>query len=82
LGNAARNTIIGPGMFTWNAQIAKTFLFGKDQQHRLDFRWEITNLTNTPHLTGLSTLVNSTTFGQVVGAGAMRAMNFVTRFTF
>ena len=82
LGNAARNTIIGPGMFTWNAQIAKTFLLGKDQQHRLDFRWEITNLTNTPNLTGLSTLVNSLTFGQVVGAGSMRAMNVVTRFTF
>jgi len=82
LGNAARNTIIGPGMFIWNAQIAKTFLLGKDQQHRVDFRWEITNLTNTPNLTGLSTLVNSTTFGQVTGAGAMRAMNFVTRFTF
>jgi hypothetical protein len=69
-------------MFTWNAQIAKTFLFGKDQQRRLDFRWEVTNLTNTPNLTGLSTLVNSATFGQVVGAGAMRAMNVVTRFTF
>ena len=82
LGNAARNTIIGPGMFIWNAQIAKTFLLGKDQQRRLDFRWEITNLTNTPNLTGLSTLVNSTTFGQVAGAGSMRAMNFVTRFTF
>ena len=82
LGNAARNTIIGPGMFTWNAQIAKTFLLGKDQQHRLDFRWEVTNLTNTPNLTGLSTLVNSRTFGQVVGAGSMRAMNVVTRFTF
>jgi hypothetical protein len=82
LGNAARNTIIGPGMFIWNAQIAKTFLLGKDQQHRVDFRWEITNLTNTPNLTGLSTLVNSTTFGQVAGAGSMRAMNFVTRFTF
>lgn len=81
-GNAARNTIIGPGMFIWNAQIAKTFLLGKDQQHRLDFRWETTNLTNTPNLTGLSTLVNSATFGQVVGASAMRAMNVVTRFTF
>jgi len=82
LGNAARNTIVGPGMFIWNAQIAKTFLLGRDQQHRLDFRWEITNLTNTPNLTGLSTLVNSATFGQVTGAGAMRAMNVVTRFTF
>lgn len=82
LGNAARNTIIGPGMFIWNAQIGKTFLLGKDQQHRIDFRWEISNVTNTPNLTGLSTLVNSATFGQVTGAGAMRAMNVVTRFTF
>jgi hypothetical protein len=82
LGNAARNTIIGPGMFTWNAQFGKTIPFGKDHEHRLDLRWEITNVTNTPNLTGLSTLVNSTTFGQVTGASAMRAMNVVTRFTF
>ena len=82
LGNAARNTIIGPGMFTWNAQFGKTIPFGKDHEHRVDLRWEITNVTNTPNLTGLSTLVNSTTFGQVAGASAMRAMNIVTRFTF
>lgn len=82
LGNAGRNTIIGPGMFIWNVQVAKTFPFGKDQQHRLDLRWEVSNLTNTPNLTGLSTLVNSTTFGQVTGASAMRAMNVVARFTF
>jgi hypothetical protein len=82
LGNAGRNTIIGPGMFIWNAQIAKMIPLGRDRQHRLDVRWEITNLTNTPNLTGLSTLVNSTTFGQVVGASAMRTMNVVTRFTF
>jgi hypothetical protein len=69
-------------MFIWNAQFAKTFPFGKDHEHRLDLRWEVTNITNTPNLTGLSTLVNSLTFGQVTGAGAMRAMNIVTRFTF
>ncbi|HZP32940.1 MAG TPA: carboxypeptidase-like regulatory domain-containing protein [Candidatus Acidoferrales bacterium] len=82
LGNAGRNTIIGPGMFIWNAQFGKTFPFGKDHEHRVDFRWEVMNTTNTPNLTGLSTLVNSATFGQVTGAGAMRAMNVVTRFTF
>ena len=82
LGNAGRNTITGPGMLIWNAQFAKTIPFGKDHEHRLDLRWEITNVTNTPNLTGLSTLVNSTTFGEVAGASAMRAMNFVTRFTF
>jgi hypothetical protein len=82
LGNAARNTITGPGLFIWNAQFGKTIPFGKDHEHRLDLRWEITNVTNTPNFTGLSTLVNSTTFGQVMGASAMRAMNVVTRFTF
>ena len=82
LGNAGRNTIIGPGMFIWNVQLGKTIPFGKDHEHRVDLRWEISNLTNTPNLTGLSTLVNSTTFGQVAGASAMRAMNIVTRFTF
>jgi len=82
LGTAGRNTIIGPAMFTWNAQFGKTFPFGRDHEHRLDLRWEVTNITNTPNLTGLSTLVNSATFGQVTGAGAMRAMNIVTRFTF
>jgi hypothetical protein len=69
-------------MFTWSAQFAKTIPFGRDHQHRVDFRWEIKNLTNTPNLTGLSTLVNSVTFGQVSGAGAMRAMDIVMRFTF
>jgi hypothetical protein len=82
LGDAARNTIEGPGMFVWNAQFAKTFTLGRDRQHRLDVRWEVTNLTNTPHFTGLSTLVNSTTFGEVAGAGNMRMMQIVTRFTF
>ena len=69
-------------MFVWNAQIAKTFRLGKDREHRLDLRWEITNLTNTPNFTGLSTLVNSTTFGEVTGVSNMRMMNVVTRFTF
>jgi hypothetical protein len=82
VGNAARNTITGPSGFTWNAQLAKTFAFGRDQTYRLDLRWEITNLTNTPSFTGLSTVVNSTTFGRVLGAGPMRAMSFTTRLNF
>jgi hypothetical protein len=81
LGNGGRNTIEGPGMFVWNAQFAKTFLLGKDREHRFDLRWEITNLTNTPNFTGLSTLVNSTTFGEVTGVSNMRMMNLVLRFT-
>jgi trimeric autotransporter adhesin len=81
-GDAARNTIQGPGTFTVNFQISKEFLFGKDHNRRLDVRWEVTNLTNTPNLSGLSTLVNSTTFGRVTGASAMRTMDIMTRFNF
>jgi hypothetical protein len=81
-GNAGRNTIEGPGTFTWNFQIAKWIPFGKDHNRRVDLRWEITNLTNTPNLAGLSTVVNSTTFGRVNGATAMRTMDVVARVNF
>ena len=81
-GNAARNTIIGPGAFTWNFQLAKTIPFGRDQNHRLELRWEVNNLTNTPNLTGLSTVVNSATFGRVLSASGMRTMSFTTRVNF
>ena len=62
--------------------MAKTFPFGKDQNHRVDLRWEITNLTNTPHFTGLSTVVGSSTFGRVTGAAGNRTMDVVTRVNF
>ena len=81
-GNAPRNSIEGPGMFTWNLQMAKSIPFGRDQNHRVDVRWEITNLTNTPNFAGLSTVVGSSTVGRVLGASGMRTMDVMTRFNF
>ncbi len=81
-GDAARNTIPGPGLFTFNFALARRMSFGKDRQRRMDLRWEISNLTNTPNFTGLSTVVNSTTYGRVQGARAMRTMDFVMRMHF
>ena len=81
-GTAGRNTIIGPGMFTWNAQLAKTIPFGRDRNRRVEVRLEITNLTNTPHFTGLSTVVGSSTFGQITSAGGNRTMDINTRVNF
>ena len=56
--------------------------FGKDQRHRIDLRWEVSNLANTPNFTGLATVVNSATYGRVQGARAMRTMDFVMRVSF
>jgi hypothetical protein len=81
-GDAGRNTIEGPGMFTWNAQVAKWFPFGKDNNRRVDIRWEIVNITNTPHFTGLSTTVGSLTYGRVLSAGGNRTMDIMMRINF
>jgi hypothetical protein len=81
-GNAARNTIEGPGMFQINFSLARRIPFGKDNVHRLDLRWEVSNLTNTPNFTGLSTVVNSATYGRVLGTRPMRTMDFVLRVSY
>ncbi len=81
-GNAGRNTITGPGIFTVNGSVGRWIALGKDRQRRLDLRWEVQNLFNTPNFTGLNTVVNSTNYGRVSGARAMRSMDLNIRFNF
>jgi hypothetical protein len=82
LGDSPRNSVIGPGTFTINSGLTKTVQFGRDGLRRLDFSWNTTNLLNHVNYTGLSTVLGSTTFGQITGAGAMRSMTFTTRVNF
>ena len=81
-GDAARNTIPGPGNLSFNFALARRVNFGKDKRDRINLRWEVQNLTNTPNFTGLSTVVDSQTYGRVLGARAMRTMDFVMRVNF
>jgi hypothetical protein len=81
-GNAARNTVIGPGSFTISMALSKNLRLDRDGQRRLNIRWEVNNLTNTPNFTGLSTVVNSATFGRVTGAAGMRSMTIRARVNF
>jgi trimeric autotransporter adhesin len=81
-GDAARNSIIGPGSFNINTGLAKSIFFGRDGLRRLDFVWNASNLLNHPNFSGLSTVLGSTTFGQITSVGAMRSMQFTTRFNF
>jgi hypothetical protein len=81
-GDAARNSIIGPGSFTLNTGLTKTVPFGRDGLRRLDFSWNASNLLNHPNFGGLSTVLGSTTFGQITSVGAMRTMQFTTRVNF
>jgi len=79
-GDAGRNTIAGPGMVNVNLGVSRSFLFGEDGRHRLEARWEVQNLFNTPNFTGLSTVVGSQTYGRVVGVRVMRTMDINLRW--
>jgi hypothetical protein len=82
-GDAPRNSIEGPCALSWNASFDKSFRFGpRDRPHRLDVRWEMQNVSNTPSFTGLSTLFGSTTFGRVTSAASMRTMDISIRMNF
>jgi hypothetical protein len=81
-GNEPRGAIEGPCSFTWNASLAKGFRFGPQERHRIDLRWEVQNLTNTPSFNGLATTLGSTLFGRVTSAASMRTMDGQIRFNF
>ncbi len=81
-GDAARGTITGPGAVTVNFGLSKGMRFGKDGQRRADFRWEVNNLLNHPNFGGLSTVINSSTYGRVLGVQGMRTMGFQLRVNF
>jgi hypothetical protein len=81
-GDAPRNSVIGPGAFTINSGLTKTIPFGRDGLRRLDFSWSASNLLNHPNYTGLSTVLGSSTFGEITSVAGMRTMTFTTRFNF
>jgi trimeric autotransporter adhesin len=81
-GDASRNSVMGPGAFTINSGLSKTIPFGRDGLRRLDISWNTTNLLNHPNYTGLSTVLGSSTFGEITSVASMRTMTFTTRFNF
>jgi hypothetical protein len=81
-GDERRGSIEGPCSLNWNVSLAKGFRFGAEERHRIDMRWEVQNLTNTPSFNGLGTTLGSTLFGRVTSAASMRTMDVQIRFNF
>ena len=80
-GNAGRNTITGPGSSTVNFSIRKGFSLDENNR-RLDFSWQVSNLFNHPNWANLSTTINSLNFGQVTSVRPMRTMTINLRLRF
>ena len=64
-GNAARNTVMGPGIISWDFSAAKNFYF--TEQSGLEFRAEFFNLPNHPIFSAPGTTLRTPTYGVISG---------------
>jgi hypothetical protein len=85
-GTAGRDSIMGPGQFTLNSSLARTFR--PHGRLYLDLAVNATNLLNHPDLTSWDTdwndasLSNSQQFGRPISANAMRSLQTTIRLRF
>jgi hypothetical protein len=80
-GNAGRNTIRGPGVFTANLSLARSFRLGDDRR-RVEARVDATNFMNHPGVVSLNTVVNASNYGLPVNMQAMRTLSATVRLRF
>jgi trimeric autotransporter adhesin len=79
-GNAGRNTIPGPGLFSMNLSLQRTITL--HERTRLQIRVDATNVTNHVNITSFGTVVNSITYGVPLAAGGMRTLSATLRLNF
>jgi hypothetical protein len=75
-GTAGRNSIVGPGTFSLNASLGRTFA------ENLDLRFDSTNALNHVTYPSWNTVVSSSQFGLPVTANAMRSLQATLRWRF
>ena len=80
-GTAGRDTIIGPGSVVLNLSLARSINL-KSERRRLEFRIDTTNFINHVNPSGLVTVVNSSQYGEITSASAMRAVTATLRLRF
>jgi hypothetical protein len=87
-GNLGRNTLIGPSAYNWDFSVFKDFAVREGQ--RLEFRYEVFNLFNTPQFTNpQANLSAPSTFGRsfstqgnLGGFGSQRQMQLGLKYSF
>ncbi|MEZ5367029.1 MAG: hypothetical protein R2748_33010 [Bryobacterales bacterium] len=81
LGNAGRNTIPGPGVFTVNMSVGRSFRLD-DNRRSLELRASSNNAFNKVNISRLATTVNASNFGLPTAAGNMRTITLSMRVRF
>jgi hypothetical protein len=79
-GDAARNSVVGPGSGQLNAQVIRDVRLGG--RRSLSISLNANNLLNTVQWASIDTNLNSPTFGQVLSVRPMRSMTVTARMRF
>jgi hypothetical protein len=87
--SGVRNTLRGPGYFSMDAGLGKRWKMPWSEQHSVQFRWEVFNVTNSVRFDALSAQPNSAldfsgaSFGQYTRLSTNpRVMQFALRYEF
>jgi hypothetical protein len=78
--NHGQANIVGPPTWQWDASLARTF--NVREGHRVEFRVEAYNVTNSFRPRNPNTTFTSGDFGRIVTAGLSRDIQFATRYLF
>ena len=79
-GNAGRNTIPGPTVFTLNGSLGRIFRFG--ERRSVDLQFQAQNVLNHVTITNWGTVLGSSNYGLATTAAAMRDISVNVRFRF
>jgi hypothetical protein len=80
IGNMGRNSIQGPGTWSFDAAVSRIFRFRESQ--RLEFRAEAYNVTNSFRPGNPNTTVSSNTFGVIRTSADPRILQFALKYVF
>ena len=79
-GSAGRNSLIGPGQFTLNSSLSRTFRVSG--RLNLDTRLDTSNLLNRAVFTSWDNIINNAEYGLPLAVNPMRTMQITARLRF
>ena len=79
-GNAGRNTITGPGLFTVDLSLGRSFTLS--DRRRLEFRVSSENIANHVNYAAIATVVNALNYGLPTSTAQMRQVTAQVRLRF
>jgi hypothetical protein len=79
-GNAGRNSLQGPGAFTFDAALMRDFAL--TERHHIQFRGEAFNILNHPTFANPTGTLTSSNFGRILTANDPRIMQFALKYIF